>query len=66
LEGVKRAGLQGAFGKVMSTGIASPGVPLSLASLRFQQELESADLMFAKGMEHYEALSDIAPKGKFF
>lgn len=66
LEDLKKSGLQGEFGKVMSTGIASPGVVLSLASLRFQQEFDSADLVFAKGMGHYEALSELAPKGKFF
>lgn len=66
LEDVKRSGLQGEFGKVMSTGIASPGVVFSLASLRFQQEFESADLVFAKGMGHYEALSELVPKGRFF
>ena len=66
LEDVKRSGLQGEFGKVMSTGIASPGVVFSLASLQFRQEFESADLIFAKGMGHYEALSEFPPEGKFF
>ena len=66
LEDVKRSGLQGEFGKVISTGIASPGVVFSLASLQFQQEFESADLIFAKGMGHYEALSELVPKGRFF
>jgi len=66
LEDVKRSGLQGEFGKVMSTGIASPGVVFSLASLQFRQEFESADLIFAKGMGHYEALSELVPEGKFF
>jgi len=50
LEDVKRSGLQRKFGKVISTGIASPGVVFSLASLQFQQEFESADFIFAKGM----------------
>lgn len=66
LEDVKRSGLQGKFGKVISTGIASPGVVFSLASLQFQQEFESADFIFAKGMGHYEALSELPPEGKFF
>jgi hypothetical protein len=66
LEDVKRSGLQGEFGEVMSTGIASPGVVFSLASLQFRQEFESADLIFAKGMGHYEALSEFPPEGKFF
>lgn len=66
LEDVTRSGLQGEFGKVMSTGIASPGVVFSLASLQFRQEFESADLIFAKGMGHYEALSEFPTEGKFF
>jgi len=66
LEDLKRSGLQGEFGKVMSTGIASPGIVFSLASLQFRQEFELADLIFAKGMGHYEALSELPPEGKFF
>ena len=66
LEEVRRAGLEGEFGKVMSTGIASPGIVLSLASAQFKRESESADLIFAKGMGHYEALSEFPPEGRFF
>jgi uncharacterized protein with ATP-grasp and redox domains len=66
LEDVRRSGLEGEFGNVISTGIASPGVVFSLASARFKREFESADLIFAKGMGHYEALSELPPEGKFF
>jgi uncharacterized protein with ATP-grasp and redox domains len=66
LEDVRRSGLEGEFGKVISTGIASPGVVFSLASAQFKREFGSADLIFAKGMGHYEALSEIRPEGKFF
>ena len=66
LEDVRRSGLEGEFGKVISTGIASPGIVFSLASARFKQEFESADLVFAKGMGHYEALSELSPEGRFF
>ena len=66
LEDMRRSGMEGEFGDVISTGIASPGVVFSLASLWFQQEFESADLIFAKGMGHYEALSELVPKGRFF
>ena len=66
LEDVKRTGLEGEFGKVISTGIASPGIVFSLASVQFKREFESADLIFAKGMGHYEALSELPPEGKFF
>jgi len=66
LEDVMRSDLQDKFGKVMSTGIASPGVVFSLASLQFQQEFDSADLTFAKGMGHYEPLSELPREERFF
>jgi len=66
LDNVRGSGLEGEFGKVISTGIASPGIVFSLASAQFKREFESADLIFAKGMGHYEALSELPPEGKFF
>jgi damage-control phosphatase, subfamily I len=66
LEDVRRSGLEGALGEVMSTGVASPGVVFSLASTRFRREFDSADLIFAKGMGHYEALSELSPQGRVF
>ncbi len=66
LEDVRRSGLEGEFGKVISTGIASPGIVFSLASAQFKREFESADLIFAKGMGHYEALSELPPEGRVF
>ncbi|MFU8796145.1 MAG: damage-control phosphatase ARMT1 family protein [Dehalococcoidia bacterium] len=66
LEDVKDTGLEGEFGRVMSTGIASPGVIFSQASIEFRRKFESADLIFAKGMGHYEALSELPAEGRFF
>ncbi|MDH4067722.1 MAG: ARMT1-like domain-containing protein [Dehalococcoidia bacterium] len=66
LEDVGRSGLEAEFGRVMSTGVASPGVVFALASAQFKREFESADLIFAKGMGHYEALSELFPEGRFF
>jgi len=66
LEDIREAGLESEFGGVITTGIASPGIVFSLASAQFRQEFESADLIFAKGMGHYEALSELPPEGKFF
>lgn len=66
LEDIRETGLDREFGKVISTGIASPGVVLSLASAQFKREFESADLIFAKGMGHYEALSELPSEGRFF
>jgi len=66
LDDMRRSGLEGEFGKVISTGIASPGIVFSLASAQFKREFESADLIFAKGMGHYEALSELPPGGNIF
>jgi uncharacterized protein with ATP-grasp and redox domains len=66
LEDVRRSGLEGEFEKVITTGIASPGIVFDLASNGFKKEFESADLIFAKGMGYYEALSELSPEGKFF
>jgi uncharacterized protein with ATP-grasp and redox domains len=66
LEDVRTSGLEAEFGEVTSTGAASPGVVFSLASPQFKREFESADLIFAKGMGHYEALSELSPEGRFF
>jgi hypothetical protein len=66
LEDVSRSGLEAEFGRVTSTGVASPGIVLSLASAQFKREFESADLVFAKGMGNYEGLSELPPEGKFF
>jgi len=65
-EDVKEAGLEGEFGAVITTGIASPGVVLDLASNQFRQEFKAADLVFAKGMGHYESLSELPEEGKVF
>jgi uncharacterized protein with ATP-grasp and redox domains len=65
-EDVRWSGLEGEFGKVISTGIASPGIVFSSASAQFKREFGSADLVFAKGMGHYEALSELPASEKFF
>jgi len=66
LEDVRKTGLESEFGRLMTTGIASPGIIFALASDEFKQEFESADLIFAKGMGHYEALSELPRQGKYF
>jgi len=65
LEDIRKAGLEAEFGTVI-TGTASPGIVFSLASDEFKREFESADLIFAKGMGHYESLSELPSQGKFF
>ncbi|MDY7019236.1 MAG: ARMT1-like domain-containing protein [Chloroflexota bacterium] len=66
LEDVRNSGLESKFGKIITTGIASPGIIISLASEEFKHEFESAELIFAKGMGYYESLSDLPSKGRVF
>jgi len=66
LEDIRKAGLEGKFGTIITTGIASPGIVFTLASTQFKQEFDSADLIFAKGMGHYESLSELPKQGRFF
>ncbi|HEY4712242.1 MAG TPA: ARMT1-like domain-containing protein [Dehalococcoidia bacterium] len=66
LEDVRNSGLEGELGKVISTGVASPGIVFSSASAQFKREFESADLVLAKGMGHYEALSELPSEGRVF
>jgi len=66
IEDIRNAGLEGEFGAVITTGVASPGVILDSASAQFRREFSSADLIIAKGMGHYESLSELPPEGKVF
>ncbi len=66
LKDVKRSGLEAELGEVASTGVASPGIVFPLASAQFKRQFESADFVFAKGMGHYEALSELPQEGRFF
>ena len=66
LEDISRAGLENQFGRIITTGTASPGIVFSLASTQFKQEFASSDLIFAKGMGHYESLSELPCEGRFF
>jgi uncharacterized protein with ATP-grasp and redox domains len=66
LNDVKRSGLEPELGEVASTGVASPGIVFPLASAQFKRQFESADFVFAKGMGHYEALSEFPQEGRFF
>ncbi len=66
LEDVRRAGLEGELGEIMTTGTATPGIDFSLASDRFKYEFEAATLIFAKGMGYYESLSELPAEGRVF
>jgi len=66
LEDLKKAGIEDQFGRVITTGTATPGIVFSLASNEFKHEFQSADLVFAKGMGYYESLSELPAQGRVF
>ncbi|MFA5079347.1 MAG: ARMT1-like domain-containing protein, partial [Dehalococcoidia bacterium] len=66
VEDIGRAGLVKEAGEVITTGTATPGVLLDLASEEFKQALAAADFIFAKGMGYYETLDELPPQGRIF
>ncbi|HJX69917.1 MAG TPA: ARMT1-like domain-containing protein [Dehalococcoidia bacterium] len=64
LEDLSRAGLIEEIGEVMTTGTDTVGVDFSFASEEFKSQFELADLVLAKGMGHYETLSEFPTYGK--
>jgi damage-control phosphatase, subfamily I len=63
---VKLAGLEREMGEIIDTGMGTPGIILSLGSPGFLREYEKADLIFAKGMGHYESMSEFNDPGRIF
>ena len=63
---IRKAGLKKEAGEVMTTGTATPGVLLTLASDEFKKTFEAADFIFTKGMGYYEALDEQEPRGRIF
>ena len=64
IDDLRRAGLDGELGRVITTGLATPGVIYEAASIEFRREFEAADLVLAKGMGHWEGLTELPAKGK--
>ena len=64
IDDLRRAGLHGDMGKVITTGLATPGVIFESASEEFKREFAGADLVLAKGMGHWEGLTELPAKGK--
>lgn len=63
VDDLKRVGLEGEL-DILTTGTATPGVLLSLASAEFKSEFEAADLILAKGMGYYETLTELPGDGR--
>ena len=64
LQDLRMAGLEKDLDRVITTGTATPGVLLHLASDEFKREFAAADLILAKGMGYYETLSEFAGDGR--
>jgi uncharacterized protein with ATP-grasp and redox domains len=64
IDDLRRAGLDGELGHVITTGLATPGVIFESASIEFRREFEVADLVLAKGMGHWEGLTELQARGK--
>ena len=60
---LRKAGLDGDLGKIITTGLATPGVIFESASQEFRCEFAAADLVLAKGMGHWEGLTELPAKG---
>jgi uncharacterized protein with ATP-grasp and redox domains len=58
LEDLEATGLREQFVNIITTGTATPGIDLRLASSQFIDALGSADLVIAKGMGYYESLTE--------
>ena len=61
---LSRAGLTAEFDNVMTTGTATPGIDFAQASAEFKRHFAAADIVFAKGMGYYEALSELPSDGR--
>lgn len=64
LEDLSRAGLLEEMGEVMTIGTDTVGIDFAFTSEEFKSQFELSDLVLAKGMGHYETLSELPPQGK--
>jgi hypothetical protein len=63
---LEKSGIRAEIGEVITTGTATVGIDLAKVSPEFKAEFDRADLMVAKGMGHYETLSELPIRGKVF
>jgi damage-control phosphatase, subfamily I len=64
LEDLSQAGLLEEIGEVMTIGADTVGVDFPSTSDEFKKQFELADLVLAKGMGHYETLTELPLYGK--
>ncbi len=60
LEDLRESNILEHFPSVISSGTDTPGLDIRLASTEFLQLFQQADLIIAKGMGHYETLTEFA------
>jgi len=63
IDDLRRAGLDGDLGRIITTGLATPGVIFENASREFKLEYKAADLVLAKGMGYWEGLTELPARG---
>jgi len=66
LADIRSLGLESELGAVITTGTATPGVDMAVASTQFKKEFADAGLVLAKGMGYWESLSELPAEGKVF
>jgi len=66
LEDLGRSGIQTEVGRVITTGAATVGINLCKCPPKFRAKFDRADLIVAKGMGHYETLSELPERGRVF
>jgi len=66
MDDIRKAGLEHEFERIITTGTATPGIDYKVASDEFKREYEAAELVFAKGMGYWEALSELPARGRVF
>ncbi len=59
MDDLKKTGIRDRFKNVITSGTDTPGLDLSLASPEFMSLYYDADLIIAKGMGHYETLTEV-------
>lgn len=64
LEDLDKAGLTEEVGDVMTIGADTVGVDFYYVSEEFKSQFELADLVYAKGMGHYETFTELPIYGK--
>lgn len=59
LSDLAESGISSQFANIISTGTDSPGLDLACASAGFREIMDQAHLILAKGMGHYETLTEL-------